>query len=124
MSAGFKCDSPGDNTVLFVEIAVICYANDVDFLKKTILLEKPMATKKEALEVLKRVTSDDTVEVMHLEDGVTVIKVIPQKEKAEEQNKWVHFADDMHEESPLKGQSELVNARIREFRGDFSFEGE
>jgi len=90
----------------------------------TILMEKPIATKKEALEVLKKVTSDDTVEVIHLEDGVTVIKVITRKKKAEEQNKWARFADDMHEESPLKGQSELVTARVREFRDGFSFEGE
>ncbi len=83
-----------------------------------------MATKKEALDVLKSVTTDDKVEVIHLADGVTVIKVIPRQNKAEQQYKWTRFADDMHKESPLKGQSEIVTARIREFRDGFSFEGE
>ncbi|MEN8130138.1 MAG: hypothetical protein ABFS45_08055 [Pseudomonadota bacterium] len=83
-----------------------------------------MATRQEeALKILKGITSDDTVEVTHLEGGITVIKVIPQR-KAEEKNKWARFADDMHEESPLKGQSELVTTRVREFRDGFSFEGE
>jgi hypothetical protein len=87
-------------------------------------MEKPMATpQEEALNILKSATGEDTVEVRHLEDCITVIRVIPRKQ-AEEPNRWARFADELHEESPLKGQSEAVVARIREFRDGFSFEGE
>lgn len=40
----------------------------------------------------------------------------------EEENKWVRFAEEMHRESPLRGRSEELTARDREFRDRFSFD--
>ncbi len=59
------------------------------------------------------------------------MKIIPQKhqvkttsEETQQKNKWILFAEKMHKESPLLGQSEEINKHVREFRNSFSFERE
>ena len=63
----------------------------------------------------------DDIKIVKRFDGAVHIEVTlhvyPQAE-----NKWVKFAEEMHEESPLQGRSEELNARVRAFREGFSFE--
>jgi hypothetical protein len=76
----------------------------------------------EALETLKN-AQKDTVTLDHLHDGSVTIHILPLQEK-EEENRWVKFAEKMHRESPLLGQSEEVNKYVREFRDSFAFREE
>lgn len=68
-------------------------------------MEKLMATpQEEALKILKGATGDDTVEVMHLEGGITVIKVIPRKkaeQNAPKKRKLVRVAEELAKENLL-----------------------
>lgn len=89
-------------------------------------MEKPMATRQEeALKILKSATSNDTVEVTHLEGGVTVIKVIPQKkagQKAPEKGKWAQVAEELAQENLLgDGRGDRLRKSMREFRDNFAF---
>jgi hypothetical protein len=63
----------------------------------------------------------DEIQIVKLPDGALHIEVTLHEHRHEE-NKWVKFAEKMHEESPLRGRSEELNARVREFREGFSFE--
>lgn len=63
----------------------------------------------------------DEIKIVKLPDGAVHIEVILH-EHWQEENQWVRFAEEMHEESPLRGRSEELNARLREFREGFSFE--
>lgn len=79
----------------------------------------------EAQAVLNRALPEevDEIKIVKLPDGAVHIKVTLHEHQQEE-NKWVRFAEEMHEESPLRGRSEELNARIRGFREGFSFERE
>lgn len=82
-----------------------------------------MATIQEALEVLKSATHDDMVEVIHREDGVTVIKVIPRKNagyEVPEKGKWARVAEELSEKAPLTGIGEEFLEHAQEFRKNFS----
>jgi hypothetical protein len=63
----------------------------------------------------------DEIKIVKRPDAATHIEVILH-EHPQAENKWVKFAEEMHEESPLRGCSEELNARVREFREGFSFE--
>ena len=65
----------------------------------------------------------EDLKVVHLPNGAMHIEVTLGAH-SEEENKWTRFAEEMHRESPLRGRSEEVNARVREFRDSFSFDGE
>jgi hypothetical protein len=92
----------------------------------TTLMEKPMATQQEeALKILKGASGEDTVEVVHLEGGITVIKVIPHK-KAEQntpkKKKWAQVAEELAKENLLgDGRGERLRKSMREFRDNFAF---
>lgn len=76
----------------------------------------------EARAALDRALPEDVTEIqiVKLPDGALHIEVTLHEHRQEE-NKWVKFAEEMHEESPLRGRSEELNARVREFREGFSF---
>lgn len=63
----------------------------------------------------------EDLKILHLPNGVMHIEVTI-REHHEEENKWIRFADEMHQESPLQGKSDELNARVREFRDGFSFD--
>ena len=63
----------------------------------------------------------DEIKIVKRPDATIHIEVILHEHPPAE-NKWVKFAEEMHEESPLRGCSEELNARVREFREGFSFE--
>ena len=63
----------------------------------------------------------DEIKIVKRPDGSIHIEVTLHEHRREE-NRWVRFADEMHEESPLRRRSEELNARVREFRKGFSFE--
>lgn len=77
-----------------------------------------MATpQEEALKILKGATGDDTVEVMHLEGGITVIKVIPRKkaeQNAPRKKEWGRMAEELAKEN-LLGDS--LGDKLREHIG-------
>jgi hypothetical protein len=77
----------------------------------------------EARAALDRALPEDVTEIqiVKLPDGALHIEVTLHEQRQEE-NKWVKFAEEMHEESPLLGRSEELNTRVREFREGFSFE--
>lgn len=81
-------------------------------------MEKLMATpQEEALKILKGATGDDTVEVMHLEGGITVIKVIPRKkaeQNAPRKKEWGRMAEELAKEN-LLGDS--LGDKLREHIG-------
>lgn len=63
----------------------------------------------------------EELKILRLPNGAMHIE-ITLREHQEEANKWIRFADEMHQESPLRGKSEEFNARVREFRDGFSFD--
>jgi hypothetical protein len=63
----------------------------------------------------------DEIKIVKRPDGAIHIEVTLH-EHPQEENKWVKFAEEMHEESSLRGCSEELNARVRELREGFSFE--
>lgn len=63
----------------------------------------------------------DAIKIRRLPDGTVHIEVTLHEHRQED-NKWVRFAEEMHQESPLRGRSEELNDRVREFREGFSFE--
>ena len=71
---------------------------------------------------LNRALPEDVTEIqiVKLPNGALHIEVTLHEQRQEE-NKWVKFAEEMHEESPLRGRSEELNTRVREFREGFSF---
>jgi hypothetical protein len=74
-------------------------------------------------EALSKALSGEVVElkIIQLSDSGIHIEVIL-REHPEEENKWFRFAEEMHEESPLRGKSDEIERRSREFRDAFSFD--
>ena len=90
---------------------------------QTMREKEPADSLEEAREALNKALPEevDTVKIVRQPDGTVHIEVTLHEHRPEE-NKWVRFAEEMHEESPLRGRSEELNARVREFREGFSFE--
>jgi hypothetical protein len=76
-----------------------------------------MTTLIEARAALSNAKSNE-VNIICFPNGNWHIEIAPcQVQTAGRKSKWAKFADEMH--SPLRGQSEQVNALIKQFRNEF-----
>ena len=60
------------------------------------------------------------IKIVKRPDGILHIEVAL-REHRQDEHQWARFAETMHEESPLRGESEEINARGQAFRAGFSF---
>ncbi len=80
---------------------------------------------RQAREALNKAHPDDVDDITITEPTAGVLHIeVTLHAPREEVNPWVRFADEMHEESPLRGKSEALIQRSQEFRKRFSFQEE
>ena len=77
---------------------------------------------KTARAALNRALPDEIrdIKIVKRPDGILHIEVAL-REHRQDEHQWARFAEAMHEESPLRGESEEINARGQAFRAGFSF---
>lgn len=90
---------------------------------QTMRAKETANTLEEAREALNKALPEEVrrVRIVRQPDGTVHIEVTLREHRPEE-NKWVRFAEEMHEESPLRGRSGELTAQVSEFREGFSFE--
>ena len=78
-----------------------------------------------AFETLRTLTQNphevETVRISRSAKAIN-IQVVLHASPASAKSRWARFADELHTESPLRGCSEQVIAKAREFRDHFCFE--